>query len=170
MKIEINDKLFDEEEKLNTPKRVARYYAELRRNHSFKFTVFKNPGYDQLIILKNVEFASLCAHHLMPFIGKAHIGYIPKEKICGVSKLARALDKFASRPQLQERLTQELADFLEKQLEPVGVMVVIEAQHECMRCRGFKKQSSSMITSAIKGAFRHNDYKARDEFLQLIKG
>jgi GTP cyclohydrolase I len=170
MKIHIDDKLFDAEERRNTPKRVARYYAELRKNGDFKFTVFKNPGYDQLIILKNVEFSSLCAHHLMPFVGKAHIGYIPKEKICGVSKLARALDKFASKPQLQERLTQELADFIEKQLTPVGVMVVIEAQHECMRCRGVRKQGSVMVTSAIKGAFRHNDYKARDEFLQLIKG
>jgi GTP cyclohydrolase I len=170
MKIEVSDKLFDKEERQNTPKRVARYFKELKSKQNFKFTTFQNPDYDQLIILKNIEFASICAHHLMPFVGRAHIGYIPKSKICGVSKLARALDKFASRPQLQERLTQELTKFLDKELEPLGVMVVLEAQHECMRCRGVKKQSSVMVTSALKGVFRHNDYKAKDEFLKLTMG
>lgn len=169
MKIELDDQLFNEEELKNTPRRVAKFYREMKSKDNFKFTIFKNPGYDQMIILKDIDFGSLCSHHLLPFMGKAHIGYIPKGKICGVSKLARALDKFASRPQLQERLTNELADFLMEQLDPIGVMVVVEAQHCCMSIRGVKSRSSKMVTSAVRGCFRHNDYKSKEEFLKLVR-
>jgi len=167
MKIEIKDKYFNKEELENTPKRIKRFMKELESNSDFKFTVFDNPGYDQMVILKDIEFYSFCSHHLLPFIGKAHVGYIPNKKICGISKLARVVDKFASRPQLQERLTQEIADFIKKELKPKGVMVVIEAQHLCMKMRGIKKQNSVMVTSSLKGAF--NKQEVRDEFLKLIR-
>ena len=168
MKIEIPDELFSEEELTNTPDRIKRFMAEWENNDEFKFTVFNNPGYDQIIILKDIDFASVCSHHLLPFIGKAHIGYIPGNKICGISKLARVVNKFASRPQIQERLTHQIADFINKELNPVGVMVVIEAQHQCMTIRGVRKPNSVMVTSAIKGLFKE-DGKARAEFMELIR-
>ena len=167
MKIQINDKYFNEEELKNTPKRIERFKKELKKKADFKFTTFKNPNYDQMIILKDIEFFSFCSHHLLPFIGKAHIGYIPSKKICGISKLARVVDKFASKPQLQERMTEEIADYLEQKLSPLGIMVVIEAQHLCMKMRGVKKQNAKMVTSAIRGVFYHNDVK--QEFLKLIE-
>lgn len=168
MQINISDELFSEEELKNTPDRIKRFLDEWRGNDKFKFTVFDNPGYDQMIILKDIDFASLCSHHLLPFIGKVHIGYIPAKKICGISKLARVVDKFASRPQVQENLTQQIADFIVEQLKPIGVMVVIEAQHQCMQIRGVKKANSIMVTSAIKGVFKE-DKKTRMEFMELIK-
>lgn len=166
MIIEIPDELFDEESLQNTPKRIKRFMEEWERNKEFNFTTFDNPNYDQMVILKDIDFYSLCEHHLLPFYGKAHIGYIPDKKICGISKLARVVDKFASKPQLQERLTQEIADFIEEKLQPQGVMVVIEGIHLCMRMRGVKKPNSVMVTSAIKGVFKKQD--AREEFLRLI--
>jgi len=168
MQIEIPDDLFSEEELRNTSNRIKRFIDEWAANDDFNFTVFNNPGYDQIIILKDIDFASLCSHHLLPFTGKVHIGYIPAKKICGISKLARVIDKFASRPQVQENLTQQIADFVAAQLKPVGVMVVIEAQHQCMQIRGVKKANSVMITSAIKGLFKE-DEKARMEFMGLIR-
>lgn len=168
MQINIPDELFSEEELRNTPDRIKRFLDEWAANDSFKFTVFNNPGYDQMIILKDIDFASVCSHHLLPFLGKAHIGYIPAKKICGISKLARVVDKFASRPQIQENLTQQIADFITKELEPIGVMVVLEAQHQCMQIRGVKKPNSIMVTSAIKGLFKE-DEKARMEFMELIR-
>jgi len=168
MKLNLNDKLFNKEERTNTPKRVAKFHRELAANGKFKFKTFPNPDYDQMVILREIEFSSLCSHHLLPFTGMGHIGYVPNKRICGISKLARALDKFAGKPQLQERLTEELANFLEQQLKPFGVMVVLDAQHCCMRCRGVKKQSAIMTTSALRGVFK-NDIRTREEFLRLIK-
>jgi len=167
MKIEIPDTLFNQEELDNTPNRYKKFLKEWENDQEFKFTVFDNNGYDQMVILKDIEFSSICSHHLLPFKGKAHIGYIPGEKICGISKLARVLDKYAHRPQLQERLTQQIADYIMDKLDAKGVMVVIDATHDCMRIRGIKKQNSSMVTSAIKGVFKEST--ARAEFMGLIK-
>ena len=169
MRIEYDDEQFTEEEKANTPKRVKRFHDEWRNCHEFEFTTFENPGYDQLIILRDIDFASLCAHHLLPFTGRAHVGYLPKSKICGISKLARAVDSAAARPQNQERMTAQIADLIEKRLDPRGCMVVVEGRHECMRIRGVKKPASVMVTSALRGAFRDNP-SLKDEFLRLIQG
>lgn len=167
MKLEVNDNLMNEEELKNTPGRWKRFQEEWENNKDFNFTTFPNPNYDQMVILKDIEFASLCAHHILPFHGKAHIGYVPDKTICGISKLARALDAFANKPQTQEKLTQELANFIEEKLHPKGLMIVIEAAHDCMRIRGVKKQNSTMVTSAIRGVFEKET--ARNEFLRLIK-
>ena len=171
MIIEHDNKHFTKEEIINTPERIKRFHKEWEDNtnfpnEKFKFTTFPNPGYDQMIILKNIDFASMCSHHLLPFHGIAHIGYIPDKLICGISKLARVVDKFASRPQEQEKVTQDVANFLQDKLKPKGVMVVMEAQHDCMRIRGVKKQNSVMVTSAITNVFRKKGVK--EEFLQLI--
>jgi len=157
---------FNEEELKNTPDRVKRFVDEWNDN-DFNFTMFDNPDYDEMIVLKDIEFSSLCSHHLLPFHGHGGIGYIPDEKICGISKLARALDKFAHRPQTQEKLTQDLGDFLEEKLKPKGLMIVLEAQHDCMRIRGVKKKESNMVTSVVRGVFKKNE--VRQEFLELIK-
>jgi len=169
MKLEIPDHLFNEEEIQNTPARYQGFLNEWARNDNLKFTTFENPGYDQLIILKDIDFSSLCSHHVLPFHGRAHVGYLPGEKICGISKLARVVDKFASRPQIQEKMTNEIADFLEENLKPRGCIVVIEAGHDCMRIRGVKKPASCMITSAVRGEF-HRNPSLKDEFLKLISG
>jgi len=166
MKIEINDEFFDEESLKNTPGRIQKFIKEWEEDKNFKFTVFDNEGYNHMIILKT-DFESLCSHHLMPFHGTCWIGYIPNEKICGISKLARAVDKFAHRPQLQERLTEQIIDFLDKMLKPKGVMIVMKARHDCMALRGVKKPNSLMTTSAIRGVFE--EQTVRQEFLELIK-
>jgi len=168
MKIEYDDKHFTEEELENTPKRRQRYAEELRTRREFEFKTFDSEGYDQLIILKDIDFSSECSHHLLPFIGKVHIGYIPDKKICGLSKLARITDAMAARPQIQERLTHNILDELIDKLTPIGAMVVIEARHDCMCIRGVKKLNSVMITSAIYGAFKKPE--VRSEFLKLIRG
>lgn len=167
MELKLDDSLFNEEELNNTPSRYEGFLNEWAGNNYFKFTTFENPGYDQMVILKDIDFSSLCSHHLLPFHGVAHVGYIPGEKICGISKLARVVDKFASRPQIQERMTQEIADFIQSELQPKGVMVVVSAQHDCMRIRGVKKQNSNMVTSAIKGEFSKPE--TRNEFLKLLE-
>lgn len=169
MEIYYSDDYFNEEELQNTQNRHVRFLEEWDTNQNFKFTVFDNPGYDQMIILKDIDFSSLCSHHLLPFTGKVHIAYIPDKKICGISKLARVVDRFASQPQIQERMTQEIANYLEKYLNSKGVMIVAEATHLCMKIRGVKKQNSVMITSSITGAFKENEKGAREEFLRLIK-
>lgn len=166
MEINIPDSYFDEESLKNTPKRIEKFIKEWKNNQNFNFTTFPNPNYDQMIVLKDIDFYSLCEHHLLPFYGRIHIGYIPNERICGISKLARVVDMFASRPQLQERLTQQIANYIEKELEPKGVMVVVEGIHLCMRMRGVKKPNSVMITSALKGVF--GKLKVREEFLNFI--
>jgi len=144
------DSFFNKEELENTPRRIRKFQRELEKLRDFKFTVFENPNYDQLIVLKDIDFCSFCSHHLLPFFGKAHIGYLPDKKICGVSKLARAVDKFASKPQVQEKLTNEIADFIYEKLNPKFLMVVVEGKHLCMQMRGVKKSNAVMITSAIR--------------------
>lgn len=167
LKLELDEELFDEESKKNTPWRWARFQQEWKEKRDYdKWTCFETKGGQKLVILKDIDFASLCTHHLLPFTGKVHVGYISNKKICGISKLARIVDKFASKPQLQERMGEEIADFIEKILEPKGVMVVIEGEHMCMRMRGVGKQNSVMITSEIRGVFKNES--TRMEFLKLI--
>lgn len=145
---------FDEEELKNTPRRVMKYYQELEKNSEFSFTVFDVPPEHtkSMIVLRNIDFYSLCSHHLMPFFGKVHVVYLPREngKICGVSKLARVVKKYASRPQLQERMSNEIASGLMKELDAWFVMVVIEAKHLCMLARGVNQHESEMVTSAVR--------------------
>jgi len=157
----------------NTPERAAAAMKFLTRGYHQKidevinnaiFTVDDN----HMIIVRDIELYSLCEHHLLPFIGKCHIGYIPEGRVIGVSKLARVVDVFARRLQIQERLTNQIAHTIMDILAPEGVGVVIEAQHLCMMMRGVEKQNSRMITSAMLGSFR-NEQSTRNEFLQLIK-
>jgi GTP cyclohydrolase I len=172
MDLTINDELFCDEELNNTPRRHNKFIEDWTKDtEDFNFTVFDNPNYKGMVIIKDISFSSLCAHHLLPFIGKAHIGYIPSDKICGASKIIRALEKFAHKPQTQEKLTSEVSNFLDEKLKPLGVMVVIEAEHQCMKIRGVKNATSSMITSDVKGVFlKAPDGKSpKDEFLRLIK-
>ena len=171
MKLNIKDELFNKEELINTPKRVDRFLKEWEDNRQdFNFTMFVNPGYKGMVIIKDIAFASLCAHHLLPFTGIAHIGYIPGDRICGASKLIRALEKFASKPQTQEKLTAELIYYLEEKLHPLGLIVVIEASHECMRIRGVRNPSSKMVTSEVRGVFLKEEVgkHPKEEFLRLI--
>jgi GTP cyclohydrolase I len=158
---------------LDTPDRAAKAISFLTQGYQQKledvvndavFTVEDN----HMIIVKDIELYSLCEHHMLPFFGKCHIGYIPEGKVLGVSKLARIVDLFARRLQIQERLTNEVAQSIMSTIAPEGVGVVIEAQHLCMMMRGVEKQNSSMITSAMIGSFRR-DVSTRNEFLQLIK-
>jgi GTP cyclohydrolase IA len=155
-----------------TPQRVAQMYSQLTkgytttRKETVNEAVFTEPIHN-MIVLRDIELYSLCEHHLLPFFGKCHIGYIPKEQIIGVSKIARIVDRFARRLQVQERLTQEIAHELSAVLKPYGVGVIIEAQHLCMMMRGVEKQNSVMITSSVLGAFRE-DQKTREEFMSFI--
>lgn len=167
MNLEIPDSLFNEEELENTPKRYQGFIDEWAGNSDINFTVFPNPGYDQLIVLKRIDFSSLCSHHVLPFHGVASIGYLPGNLICGISKLARVVDCFASRPQIQEKMTNEIADYLIEHLKPKWAMVVLEAGHDCMRIRGVKKPHSIMVTSAIRGNDSFPELKT--EFMQIIR-
>ena len=157
-----------------TPDRIVRFYEEmfsgLKVNpEQFLEKTFKDDAHEELVLVKDIPFYSICEHHLVPFFGKAHVGYIPgKGKIIGLSKLARVVDCLAKRPQLQERLTSSIADIIYKKLEALGVIVIIEAEHLCMTMRGIKCPGSSTITSAIRGAFQSNA-KSRAEVLALIK-
>ena len=156
-----------------TPDRVAEMYLDLfsginQEPGKVLETGFEE-GHREMIILRNVSFHSLCEHHLLPFYGAAHIGYIPRGRITGISKLVHALEILAKRPQLQERLTSQLAEVIVETLNPAGVMVVIEAEHLCMIMRGVKKSESKVLTSATRGVFRSRAV-TRGEFLSLIKG
>ncbi|MCA1618886.1 MAG: GTP cyclohydrolase I FolE [Acidobacteria bacterium] len=156
-----------------TPRRVAEMYAELTEGmrEEPREHVRPLPGdrHDEMVIVKDIHFASLCEHHLAPFVGRCHIAYIPKAgRIVGLSKLARLVDSFARRLQVQERLTSEIADTLFEGLKPVGVMVVMEAEHTCMTIRGVKKPGAVTITSAIRGGFR-KDSRTRAEAMALIR-
>ena len=158
----------------DTPKRVAEMYAELtagmREDASQHVVPLSGNKHDEMVIVKDISIASLCEHHLAPFVGKCHIAYIPKHgNILGVSKLARLAETFARRLQLQERLTSEIANTLFQQLQPLGVMVVIEAEHTCMTLRGVKKPGAMTITSAVLGGFR-KDPRTRAEAMALITG
>src|SRR5438105_11738666 len=159
---------------LDTPKRVAEMYAELtagmREDAAEHIVPLSGNKHDEMVIVKDISIASLCEHHLAPFVGKCHIAYIPKNgRILGVSKLARLAETFARRLQLQERLTSEIANTLFEQLQPLGVMVVIEAEHTCMTLRGVKKPGATTVTSAVLGGFR-KDSRTRAEAMSLIVG
>ena len=151
----------------DTPRRVAAAYAELLSPAPFNLTTFGNDdGYDELVVVRDVPLHSLCMHHLLPFHGVAHVGYLPGERILGLSKLARVVDRFARDLQLQERLTKQVAGWLEEELEPKGVGVVIEAEHLCMSMRGVQKPGARTVTSALHGLVR-DDARTRQEFLAL---
>jgi GTP cyclohydrolase I len=158
----------------DTPRRVAEMYAELtagmREDPSVHIVPLSGNKHDEMVIVKDISIASLCEHHLAPFVGRCHIAYIPKDgKILGVSKLARLAETFARRLQLQERLTSEIANTLFELLRPIGVMVVIEAEHTCMTLRGVKKSGAKTVTSAVLGGFR-KDPRTRAEAMALITG
>lgn len=157
---------------IDTPKRVAESYKFLTRGYHQDIDVVLNNAFftaedNHMIIVKDIEIYSLCEHHMLPFIGKCHIGYIPDQKVIGVSKLARVVDMYARRLQIQERLTNQIAHVLMNKVGAQGVGVVIEAQHLCMMMRGVEKQNSKMITSAMHGSFR-SQMATRTEFLRLI--
>ena len=161
----------DREGLRDTPKRVAKSYLEIYGGYKVDvdsvLTTFKNEGYNEMVTLKDIEFYSTCEHHLLPFTGKAHISYIPGACIVGLSKLARVLDVYAKRLQVQERLTTQVADILNDKLKPKGVAVMLEAKHYCMLCRGVKKQNSVMVTTALKGVYEKPEVRA--EFLNSVK-
>ena len=155
----------------DTPKRVARMYVELLegicedpKQHALRAFTEK---YDEIVLLRDIPFYSICEHHLMPFIGSAHVAYLPCGVVLGVSKLARIVDSFAHRLQVQERLTDQIADFIMDSLKPKGVAVVLEASHSCMTIHGIKKPGSVMVTSALRGIFR-TDPKSRNEVMGLM--
>ena len=150
-----------------TPRRVAATFAELLTPPEFALTTFDNDeGYDELVVARDIPFHSLCQHHLLPFIGKAHVGYLPGERILGLSKLARVVEKFARGLQTQERLTQQVAGWLDQHVEPRGVGVVVEAEHLCMSLRGVQSRGTTTVTSALHGILR-DDARTRQEFLAL---
>ena len=163
----------DREGLLETPARVARMYAELfsglredPRVHLQKFFVEK---YDEIVLVRDISFNSICEHHMLPFMGRAHIGYLPNGRVIGLSKLARVVEVVSKRPQVQERMTEEIADLLVEELDAKGVAVVIEATHSCMAIRGVRKPGSVCVTSAMKGVFRAN-LSSRSEVMTLIYG
>jgi GTP cyclohydrolase I len=150
-----------------TPRRMARAYAELLTPAAFSPTTFPNDeGYDEIVVVRDIPFQSLCAHHLLPFYGTAHVAYLPGERIVGLSKLGRVVDMFARDLQIQERLTTQVADWLEEGLRPQGVGVIVEAEHLCMSLRGVQKPGSLTVTSALRGAIK-DDSRTRQEFLSL---
>ncbi len=150
-----------------TPTRVAKALAEMLTPEPFNVTTFANEeGYDELVVARAIPFASLCEHHLLPFSGVAYVGYLPDERLVGLSKLARVVDHFARRLQVQERLTAQVANFLQDTLEPKGVGVVLDAEHLCMSLRGVRSGGSRTVTSALKGLVR-DDPRTRSEFLAL---
>jgi GTP cyclohydrolase I len=151
----------------DTPRRVADAYRELLTPQPFEATTFANAeGYDELVVVRDISFHSLCMHHLLPFHGVAHVGYLPAERILGLSKLARVVELFARDLQVQERLTTQIAGWLEQRLAPKGVGVVLEAEHLCMSLRGVRKPGARTVTSALHGAVR-DDPRTREEFLAL---
>jgi GTP cyclohydrolase I len=157
---------------VRTPERVRRMYDELTAGYHVDPDALMNGAcfsvdYDEMVVVRDIEFFSLCEHHLLPFIGKAHVGYLPKGQVVGLSKIPRIVDMYAQRLQIQERLTMQVADFLMERLEPKGVACVIEATHLCTMMRGVKKQEATMVTSAMTGTFRR-DARTRAEFMGLI--
>lgn len=157
-----------------TPKRVAKAYQELLAGYSQRPSTilrkrFSVEKYDQMVILRNIDFYSLCEHHLLPFVGVVHIGYIPKKKVIGLSKMARTVEMFARRLQIQEKMTEQIAETIQRELNPLGVGVVVKATHFCMTMRGVKRHSPEMLTSSLLGEFRSNP-NTRSEFMSLVKG
>ena len=156
-----------------TPERVARMYLELfsgmcedPRSH---FRTAFQETYDEMVVLRDIPFCSMCEHHLLPFMGKAHVAYLPSGRLVGISKLARVVECFARRPQMQERLTNQIADLIMQELQPRGVAVLLEAQHTCVIIRGVKKPGLVMITSAVRGLFKTNP-STRSEAMSLLRG
>ena len=157
---------------VRTPQRVRRMYDELTAGYHVDPDALINGAcftvdYDEMVVVRDIEFFSLCEHHLLPFIGKAHVGYLPKGRVVGLSKIPRIVDMYAQRLQVQERLTVQVADFLMERLEPKGVACVVEATHLCTMMRGVKKQEATMVTSSMTGTFRR-DARTRAEFMGLI--
>jgi GTP cyclohydrolase I len=150
-----------------TPRRVAASFAELVTPADFGATLFPNEGYDELVLVRGISFSSLCMHHLLPFQGEAHVAYMPDETIIGISKLARVVEAFSRDLQLQERMTVQIADWLERELAPRGVAVVLSAEHMCMTIRGVRKPGARTVTSAVRGALRE-DPRTRQELLSLV--
>jgi GTP cyclohydrolase I len=153
----------------DTPRRVAASLAELLTPISFEPTTFPNEGYDEMVVARDIPFHSLCMHHLLPFHGVAHVAYVPGERIIGLSKLARVVEMYARDLQVQERLTVQVADWLQDTLAPRGVGIVLEAEHMCMALRGVCKPGSRTVTSALHGLVR-DDPRTRQEFLTLVRG
>jgi GTP cyclohydrolase I len=157
----------DSESLRDTPGRMARAYAELFTPRPFDLTTFPNDeGYDELVLARAIPVRSMCEHHMLPVVGVAHVGYLPGDRILGLSKLARVVEHFARRPQVQERLTKQVADWLCEQLRPKGVGVVIEAEHSCMTLRGVLAVGSNTVTSTLLGSLR-DDARSRQEFFAL---
>ncbi len=157
---------------VRTPERVRRMYDELTAGYRVDPDALMNGArfsvdYDEMVVVRDIEFFSLCEHHLLPFVGKAHVGYLPRGSVIGLSKIPRIVDMYAQRLQIQERLTVQVADFLMERLEPKGVACVIEATHMCTMMRGVKKQEATMVTSSMTGTFRR-DARTRAEFMGLI--
>lgn len=156
----------------DTPKRMARMYEEifagLQGEPEKLLKIIEGETHDEMILIKDIPFYSVCEHHLLPFIGRAHIAYIPAGNIVGLSELAKVLEHLAKRPQVQERLTSQLADMIMERLKPKGSMVIIDAEHLCMSMRGIKKPGSRTVTSAVRGTFR-TKASTREEMLELIK-
>jgi GTP cyclohydrolase IA len=163
----------DDPNLVGTPERVARSYrflfSGLQAGAEPELRTFPNSeGYSSMVAVTGIRFHSLCAHHLLPFFGVAHVAYLPKDRLVGLSKLARTVELFARRPQLQERLTEETASFLDSRLQPAGVMIVVKARHFCMEMRGVRKAGARTTTSAIRGAFA--EARVRREFLTRVRG
>ncbi|OIQ96052.1 GTP cyclohydrolase 1 [mine drainage metagenome] len=159
----------------DTPRRVAKAYKEWFAGYAQDPTAYlartfeEVAGYDEIIVLRNIEFESHCEHHMAPIIGRVHVGYLPRSRVVGISKLARVVDAYARRLQVQEKMTAQIAQCIHDTLQPIGVGVVIEASHECMTTRGVHKRGVSMVTSTLLGSFRE-DYRTRDEFMRLMRG
>jgi len=163
----------DREGLLETPGRVARMYAEmfagLKKDPKIHLQKVFTENYDEVVLIKDIQFSSMCEHHLLPFTGRAHVGYLPNGKVVGLSKLARVVEDVARRPQVQERMTEHIANLVESELDARGVAVVLEASHSCMTIRGVRKPGSMCMTSAMRGVFREN-LSSRAEILGLIVG
>ncbi|MGX8795937.1 GTP cyclohydrolase I FolE [Fusibacter sp. JL298sf-3] len=164
----------DREGLLDTPKRIANMYEEIFKGldedpKKYLEVFFQEEHHEELVLVKDIPFYSVCEHHLVPFYGKAHVGYLPRKgKLTGLSKLARVVETVAKKPQLQERLSAQIADAIEEQLNPHGVIVVVEAEHMCMTMRGVKKPGSKTLTSVVRGVFK-TDAKSRAEAMALIQ-
>ena len=159
---------------IDTPNRVARAYEEFFAGYwenpvdLLERTFEEVEGYDEMVVLKDIRFESHCEHHMVPIIGRAHIGYLPKKRVVGISKLARVMEVYAKRLQIQEKFTAQVANAIQDVLQPVGVGVVVEAAHQCMTTRGVRKPGVTMVTSALRGTFK-SDHQTRKEFLDLIR-
>jgi GTP cyclohydrolase IA len=158
---------------MRTPDRIARMYDEILAGYHVDPVALVNDAlfeveYDEMIVVKDIEFFSMCEHHMLPFFGKAHVAYIPSEKVIGLSKIPRIVEMFARRLQVQERMTQEIAELLDEILEPQGVGVIVEGAHMCSMMRGVRKENARMVTSAMVGSFKKNE-KTRNEFLEHVR-